>query len=209
MKGPVKLSLAVALALACSNAFALGLGTIQVKSGLNQPLDAEIPVLTESATEAAELTVDLASAEDFERVGLNRARLTVPLEMVVTTNARGQTVIKVTTKEAVREPLIDFLIVANWTKGKVLREYTVLLDPPITAPPARGAPATVAPVAEKPAAAAQPLPAPKPAPPPKAASPEPKPPVAAAPQKPPKAAPPPTPAPAQYPSRCPSRISKT
>jgi len=146
MKGPVKLSLAVALALACSNAFALGLGTIQVKSGLNQPLDAEIPVLTESAAEATELTVDLASAEDFERVGLNRARLTVPLEMAVTTNARGQTVIKVTTKEAVREPLIDFLIVANWTKGKVLREYTVLLDPPITAPPARGAPATVAPV---------------------------------------------------------------
>jgi pilus assembly protein FimV len=199
MKGPVKLSLAVALALAGSNAFALGLGTIQVKSGLNQPLDAEIPVLTESATEAAELTVDLASAADFERVGLNRARLTVPLEMVVTTNARGQTVIKVTTKEAVREPLIDFLIVANWTKGKVLREYTVLLDPPITAPPARGAPATVAPVAEKPAAAAQPLPAPKPAPPPKASSPEPKPPVAAAAQKPPKKAAPPPPAPAPAP----------
>ncbi len=200
MKGPVKLSLAVALALACSNAFALGLGTIQVKSGLNQPLDAEIPVLTESAAEATELTVDLASAEDFERVGLNRARLTVPLEMAVTTNARGQTVIKVTTKEAVREPLIDFLIVANWTKGKVLREYTVLLDPPITAPPARGAPATVAPVAEKPAAAPQPLAQPKPAPPPKAAPPEPKPPVAAS-QKPPKktAPPPPAPAPAAAP----------
>jgi pilus assembly protein FimV len=200
MKGPVKLSLAVALALAGSNAFALGLGAIQVKSGLNQPLDAEIPVLTESATEAAELTVDLASAADFERVGLNRARLTVPIEMAVTTNARGQTVIKVTTKDAVREPLIDFLIVANWTKGKVLREYTVLLDPPITAPPARGAPATVAPVTEKPAAAAQPLPQPKPAPPSKAASPEPKPPVAAAPQKTPKkTSPPPAPAPAPPP----------
>ncbi len=157
--------------------------------------------MTESATEATELTVDLASAEDFERVGLNRARLTVPLEMAVTTNARGQTVIKVTTKDAVREPLIDFLIVANWTKGKVLREYTVLLDPPITAPPARGTPATVAPVAEKPAAAPQPLPQSKPAPPPKAASPEPKPPVAAAPQKPPKkaAAPPSAPAPAPPP----------
>src|SRR5678815_5417762 len=195
MKGPVKLSLAVALALACSNAFGLGLGTIHVKSGLNQPLDAEIPVLTESAAEATELTVDLAPPEPPPPPPPPPPPLTVPLEMAVTTNARGQTVIKVTTKEAVREPLIDFLIVANWTKGKVLREYTVLLDPPITAPPARGAPATVAPVAEKPAAAAQPLPAPKPAPPPKAPSPEPKPPVAAAPQKPPKAAPPPTPAP--------------
>ncbi|HSE11231.1 MAG TPA: FimV/HubP family polar landmark protein [Rudaea sp.] len=193
----MKLSLAIALALAGSNAFALGLGTIQVKSGLNQPLDAEIPVLTESAAEATELTVDLASAEDFERVGLNRARLTVPLEMAVTTNARGQTVIKVTTKEAVREPLIDFLIVANWTKGKLLREYTVLLDPPITAPPARGSTATVAPVAEKPAPTPQPLAESKA--PPKPARPEPKPPVAAAPQKPSKAAPPPTPAPAPSP----------
>lgn len=189
MKGPVKLSLAVALALACGNAFALGLGTIQVKSGLNQPLDAEIPVLTESAAEATELTVALASAEDFERVGLNRAHLTVPIEMAVTTNAKGQTVIKVTTKEAVREPLIDFLIVANWTKGKVLREYTVLLDPPITAPPAKGSTATVAPVAEKPAPTPQPLAESKA--PPKPARPEPKPPVAASPQKPPKAAPPP------------------
>ncbi|MEA2913745.1 MAG: pilus assembly protein FimV, partial [Bradyrhizobium sp.] len=197
MKGPVKLSLAVALALASSNAFALGLGTIQVKSGLNQPLDAEIPVLTESATEAAELTVDLASAADFERVGLNRARLTVPIEMAVTTNARGQTVIKVTTKDAVREPLIDFLIVANWTKGKVLREYTVLLDPPITAPPARGSTATVAPVAEKPAPTPQPLAESKA--PPKPARPEPKPPMAAAPQKPVKAAPPPPAAPAPAP----------
>ena len=197
MKGPVKLSLAIALALAGSNAFALGLGTIQVKSGLNQPLDAEIPVLTESAAEASELTVDLASAEDFERVGLNRAHLTVPLEMAVGTNAKGQTVIKVTTKDAVREPLIDFLIVANWTKGKVLREYTVLLDPPITAP-AKGA-ATVAPAAEKPAPKPQPLAESKA--PPKPARPEPKPPVAASPQKPPKAAPAPAPTPAAPPPK--------
>src|SRR5690348_12303865 len=119
MKGPVKLSLAVALALAGGNAFALGLGAIQVKSGLNQPLDAEIPVITESAAEANALTVDLASAEDFERIGLSRSRLTVPIEMAVGTNARGQTVIKLSTKEAVREPLLDFLLVANWSKGKL------------------------------------------------------------------------------------------
>ena len=193
MKGQVKLSLAVALALASGSAFALGLGTIQVKSGLNQPLDAEIPVIAESPAEVSALTVDLASAEDFERVGLNRSRLTVPIEMSVATNARGQTVIKLTTKEAVREPLIDFLIQANWSKGKVLREYTVLLDPPVTAPAAKGSTATVAPVAEKPAAAPQPL-APSKAP-AKTERPQPKPPVAAAPQKPAPAPAPPAPAP--------------
>src|SRR5215471_11934314 len=152
MKAPVKLSLAIALALASGSAFALGLGAIQVKSGLNQPLDAEIPVLTDSAAEANALTVDLASAEDFERIGLSKARLSVPLEMAVGTNAKGQTVIKLTTKEPVKEPLLDFLLVANWQKGKLLREYTVLLDPPVTAP--AKSTATVAPVAEKPVATA-------------------------------------------------------
>jgi pilus assembly protein FimV len=205
MKGPAKLTLAIALALAGGNAFALGLGAIQVKSGLNQPLDAEIPVITESAAEANGLSVDLASNEDFERIGLSRSRLTVPIEMAVGTNARGETVIKLTTKEAVREPLLDFLLVANWSKGKVLREYTVLLDPPITAP--AKSTATVAPLAEKPVPVARPLTETKPAPPPvapKQARAEPKPPVAAAaPKAPPKAeakpaAPPPTPKPAAH-----------
>ncbi len=206
MKGPAKLTLAIALALAGGNAFALGLGSIQVKSGLNQPLDAEIPVITESAAEANGLTVELASVEDFERIGLSRSRLTVPIEMAVGTNAHGETVIKLTTKEAVREPLLDFLLVANWSKGKVLREYTVLLDPPITAP--AKSTATVAPLAEKPVPVARPLTETKPAPPPaaKPAHAEPKPPVAAAtPKAPPKAEakpapPPPAPKPAAHPA---------
>lgn len=202
MKAPVKLSLAIALALASGSAFALGLGAIQVKSGLNQPLDAEIPVITESAAEVNALTVDLASNEDFERIGLSKSRLSVAIDMTVATNAKGQTVIKLSTKDPVREPLLDFLLVANWSKGKLLREYTVLLDPPVTAP--AKSTATVAPVAEKPVAAAQPLAEPKPAPPPKAARPEPKPPVAAAAAKPAKPAPapaaPPAPKPAAQPA---------
>ncbi|MBS0569811.1 MAG: fimbrial protein FimV [Proteobacteria bacterium] len=155
MKGPAKLSLAIALALAGGNVFALGLGTIQVKSRLNQPLDAVIPVIADSPAEANGLEVALASAEDFQRVGLDRSRVDVPLEFSVGTD-RGQTVIKVTTKDIVREPLLDFLIVANWSKGKLLREYTVLLDPPVTTP-AAGA-ATVSPAHEAPRAKPQPLP---------------------------------------------------
>jgi len=134
MKGPIKSALSVALAMAASQAFALGLGQIQIKSGLNQPLLAEIPVVTDSAAEAEDLRVALASADDFQRVGLSRARVTVPLEFAVVNSARGQTMIRLTTKEAVREPFLDFLIEASWSKGKVLREYTVLLDPPVTAP---------------------------------------------------------------------------
>src|SRR6185312_8448136 len=161
-----KLSLAIALALVGGNAFALGLGTIQVRSKLNQPLEAVIPVIADSPAEATGLEVSLASAEDFQRVGLDRSRVDVPLEFSVATE-RGQTVIKVSTKDIVREPLVDFLIVANWPKGKLLREYTVLLDPPVTAP-AAGA-AALSPAHEAPRAKPQPLPpehehaAPKPA----------------------------------------------
>ncbi|HST28326.1 MAG TPA: FimV/HubP family polar landmark protein [Rudaea sp.] len=155
MNGPAKLSLAIALALTGGNAFALGLGTIQVKSRLNQPLEAVIPVIADSPAEASGLEVSLASAEDFQRVGLDRSRVDVPLEFSVATE-RGQTVIKVSTKDIVREPLVDFLIVANWPKGKLLREYTVLLDPPVTAP-AAGA-ATLSPAHEAPRAKPQPLP---------------------------------------------------
>ena len=155
MKGSAKLSLAITLALAGGNVFALGLGTIQVRSKLNQPLDAVIPVITDSPAEASGLEVALASAEDFQRVGLDKSRVDVPLEFSVGTD-RGQTVVHVTTKDIVREPLVDFLIVANWPKGKLLREYTVLLDPPMTAP-AAGA-ATLSPAHEAPRAKPQPLP---------------------------------------------------
>jgi pilus assembly protein FimV len=157
MSGPSKLSLAIALALIGGNAFALGLGSIQVKSGLNQPLDAEIQVTAESAVEASGLTVGLATAEDFQRVGLSRARVTVPIDFSVATNGRGQAVIKLTTKEVVREPFLDFLVEVNWPKGKLLREYTVLLDPPILAPAVRGSSATVAPAKEARPAPAQKL----------------------------------------------------
>jgi len=134
MKGSTKLSVAIALALIGGNAFALGLGAIQVKSKLNQPLDAEIQVLSENAADTAGLDIKLATAEDFQRVGLDRGRIAIPLDFAVSTNSRGQSVIRFTSKDAVREPLLDFLVEVNWAKGKLLREYTVLMDPPVTAP---------------------------------------------------------------------------
>ncbi|GAA0720831.1 FimV/HubP family polar landmark protein [Dokdonella soli] len=176
MKRPLQLPLAIALALGGTNALALGLGPVHVKSKLNQPLDAEIPVIQGTAGEAEGLLVNLAGAEDFERIGLNRSRLGVPLEFAVVKGAQGDLVIKVTSKEAVREPYLDFLVEANWPKGRLLREYTVLLDPPVSAPGTRSAstsplPATPATAsipkpekkpAEHPTAAATPTPAPVP-----------------------------------------------
>ncbi|MEO8459866.1 MAG: FimV/HubP family polar landmark protein, partial [Dokdonella sp.] len=150
-----------AFALTTTDAAALGLGSIVVKSRLNQVLDAEIPIVQEKAGEAAGLIVQLASAEDFERIGLSRSQVGAPLEFTLAKNASGQAVIKVTSKDVVSAPFLDFLIEANWTNGRVLREYTVLLDPPSMAPVATTTPAPAAPptVAVVPIAATPPTPA--------------------------------------------------
>lgn len=145
MKRPLQLPLAIALALGGTNALALGLGPVHVNSRLNQPLDADIPVIQGTAGEAEGLLVGLAAADDFERIGLSRSRLKVPLEFAVVKGARGEPVIKVTSKEPVRDTYLDFLLEANWPKGRLLREYTILLDPPLVAPATRGA--TTSPVA--------------------------------------------------------------
>lgn len=170
MKRPLQLPLAIALALGGTNALALGLGPVHVNSRLNQPLDAEIPIIQGSAGEAEGLLVNLATAEDFDRIGLNRSRLTVPLEFSVVKGSKGESVIKVTSKEPIRDSFLDFLLEANWPKGRLLREYTVLLDPPVTAP-TRSTATTAAPaVSTRPAAppqvtrAERPASAPKPAP---------------------------------------------
>ncbi|MEP6882300.1 MAG: FimV/HubP family polar landmark protein [Dokdonella sp.] len=164
MKRPLQLSLAIALALGATNAFALGLGVIQVQSGLNQPLVAEIPIIQGSPGEADGLIVQLASPEDFERVGMNRSTIGVPVEFSIGKNARGEPVIKVTSKEIVREPFLGMLLEANWPKGRLLREYTVLLDPPVMAPAVKGSSAVVVAAKEPERMATQPLPTSKPTP---------------------------------------------
>ncbi len=166
-----RLSLALALALGSSEALALGLGSIRVSSALNEPLVAEIPIVSRVAGETDGLKVRLASPEAFGRVGIDRSvLLPANLQFTVGTDAAGQPVVKVTTPSRVGEPVLSFLVEVEWARGKMLREYTVLLDPPRVAP-ARIAPAVVTPVREEPPAAAtamppaperQPAPAPRP-----------------------------------------------
>ena len=117
-----------------TNSFALGLGEIEVNSFLNQPLDAEIQVISARPGEIDDLLVSLASREAFTRAGLARTRNLSELRFAVKKNEEGdQAVILVTTKGSVKEPFLNFLIEADWSKGRVLREFTVLLDPPFYA----------------------------------------------------------------------------
>jgi pilus assembly protein FimV len=131
------LGLKVALwltALLPINSFALGLGEIEVRSFLNQPLNAEIQVISARPGEIDDLLVSLASREAFTRAGLERPRHLSDLKFTVKTNEAGDTaVIVVSTRASIKEPFLNFLIEADWSKGRLLREFTVLLDPPFYA----------------------------------------------------------------------------
>jgi len=131
------LGLIVALWLAVllpTNSLALGLGEIEVNSFLNQPLNAEIEVISARPGEIDDLLVSLASREAFTRAGLARTRNLSELRFTVRKNEEAdRAVIVVTTKGSVKEPFLNFLIEADWSKGRVLREFTILLDPPFYA----------------------------------------------------------------------------
>ena len=130
MKRMTSLSLAVAFALASQPALALGLGNIQVRSALGQPLRAVIPVEVSKPGESKLLQVTLASPQAYERAGISLAQLATSLQFTVAKNTQGKPVIRVSTTHPVRAPYLDFLLEVNSPSGSILREYTVLLDPP-------------------------------------------------------------------------------
>ncbi len=129
-----KLSLAVAVATALSpmGAFALGLGDIHSKSTLYQKFKAEIDLLSVEQEEVQDLRVNLASQEAFDRAGIERLFLLSDLKFQPMYNAAGQPVIAITSADPIREPFLNFLLEVNWPKGRMVREYTILLDPPVT-----------------------------------------------------------------------------
>lgn len=121
-------------ALLPTNSLALGLGEIEVNSFLNQPLNAEIEVISARPGEIDGLLVSLASREAFTRAGLARPGHLSELRFSVKKSEEGdEAVIIVSTKSAIKEPFLNFLIEADWSKGRVLREFTILLDPPFYA----------------------------------------------------------------------------
>ena len=122
---------------------ALGFGGIKLKSSLNEKLNAEVALLSASASDIQSLTVKLASEEAFLRSGIDRTALLNKLRFKVKQNSSGDYYIHVTTTETVREPFMNFLLEMNWKNGRMLREYTMLIDPPGRAPQKLAEPAPV------------------------------------------------------------------
>ena len=122
---------------------ALGLGEITLHSALNQPLRADIALVDAAGLEEGELSVSLATADEFSRAGVERVFFLNDLKF--TPILRGnRSLIRVSSNKAVNEPFLNFLVQLNQPNGRVLREYTVLIDPP-------GAPGII-PVTDEPSA---------------------------------------------------------
>jgi pilus assembly protein FimV len=117
-------------ALLPARGYPLGLGEIELNSALNQELNAEIEILSASPEDAEQLIVQLGSREAFNRAGIDRPYLLQQLKFKVVDN-NGVPYIKVYTNSAVREPFLSFLLEIDWPQGNLLREYTLLLDPPV------------------------------------------------------------------------------
>src|SRR5262245_46299550 len=157
MKIAVRRILLLGVLISPTALYALGLGDIRLKSALNQPFDAEIQLVDATAEDLAALRASVASNDTFARYGLDRPAYLSEFVFTVSQGAGGQDVLRVTSPRPVTEPFVTFLIDATWPRGRLLREYTVLLDPPVYAP---GPEVAEAPVVAPRATTAAPSPAP-------------------------------------------------
>ncbi|HEY6123789.1 MAG TPA: FimV/HubP family polar landmark protein [Steroidobacteraceae bacterium] len=130
--GPARVLLAFLLLPGISHA--LGLGDVHLNSPLNAPLDAEIELVNATPEDLATLDAKLASKETFERYGLEWPQFMSTVTVTRDRSASGGQVLRIRSSETVTEPFLTLLIEASWARGRLVREYTVLLDPPVFAP---------------------------------------------------------------------------
>jgi pilus assembly protein FimV len=138
---------AVAFSLGCLHAgslMALGLGEIKLESFLNEPLKASVDLLNMGGLHEEEIKIRLATSEDFDKLGLERAYFLTNIRFEVAADENGRARILITSEEPVLEPYLDFIVEARWPSGRLIREYTVLVDPPVFSQGAKATPAVSA-----------------------------------------------------------------
>jgi pilus assembly protein FimV len=126
-KNPLVLMMALSMPGAAN---ALGLGDIHVDSGLNERLAAEIDIVGATATELTELQAAVANRETFLHYGADRPGFLSSTTFKVTQDSQGRPVLAVRSSESFTEPVVNFLVDLHWRNGEMIRQYTLLLDPP-------------------------------------------------------------------------------
>ncbi|MDO5624294.1 MAG: FimV/HubP family polar landmark protein [Pseudomonadota bacterium] len=136
------------------DAQALALGAVTVRSALGEPLRAEIEVPQISSEEAASFQVNMGSRQAFQAAGVDYSPALAGTRVTLHRRANGQAYLRVVGDRPVNEPFLGLVIEANWNGGRIVRDYTMLVDPPgraapppvtLTQPQADAAPAPVAP----------------------------------------------------------------
>ncbi|MDW5443718.1 FimV/HubP family polar landmark protein [Polaromonas sp. SM01] len=158
--GAVAAAIALLGSLATLPAHALGLGRITVQSALGEPLRAEIDIADINAEEAASLRASVASAEAFKAAGLEFSPAMANVQISLQRRPDGRSFLRLSSDRPVSEPFVDLILEARWASGRVVRDYTMLFDPPnLRQASAAPMPAPTAPMVSRPAAPVAALPA--------------------------------------------------
>jgi pilus assembly protein FimV len=128
----------ILLALTPTLVNAFGLGNLDLNSALNEPFDARIQLLSPTADELDSLKINLADSEAFARAKVDRPFILSKLKFALRRSVDdGPDYIRVFSQDPIREPFLNFLVEVSWSNGRLFREYTVLLDPPLYDPNVR------------------------------------------------------------------------
>ena len=136
--------------------FALGVGQLEVRSAINQPFEADLPLIVNNPAEVMGLSVRIPRQEDFDRIGIERLQIFSKLRLTVDAPPGGRPVVKITSREPIRNPNFSLLVEMLWPRGRLIRQFPVQLDPELYANrrPPPPIPPVIAVVAPTPAAAA-------------------------------------------------------
>ncbi|MDD2917423.1 FimV/HubP family polar landmark protein [Rhodoferax sp.] len=128
---------AALLALGGTNAQALSLGRITVQSALGEPLRAEIDIPEINADEAATLNAKIGSPAAFKSSGMEYSSVLPSVRITLQKRSDGRAYLRLSGERLVQEPFVDLILEASWSAGRVVRDYTMLFDPPGLRAPAQ------------------------------------------------------------------------
>ena len=127
------LASAIALLLASFTtpaAYALGLGQMSIQSALGEPLKAEIDILELTPEEAASLKAGIATADAYKAAGLEYTAAVVNVQVTLQKRSDGRSYLSLNSTRPITEPFVDLILEATWSSGRIVRDYTLLFDPP-------------------------------------------------------------------------------
>ncbi len=148
---------AAALCLLMPSAWALGLGRLVVQSSLGEGLRAEIDISSLTPEEASNLKVRIAAPESYRTAGVDYNAVLPSTQVSLQRHTDGRPYLRLSSDRAVQEPFVDVILELTWNTGRLVREYTLLFDPPVVRAqaPAPATPPVMAAAPRAPAVAAQ------------------------------------------------------